>query len=86
MACTVERQATSLEKHTKLRCQLCGAEGTEECRAKQCALVKLSFELSLVCGTREVEVLESYKQGADMSRNIFHIFRVYIFIFQTLYI
>ena len=30
-ACTAERQATSLEKHTKLRCQLCGAEGAEEC-------------------------------------------------------
>ena len=27
------------------------------------AIVKLAFELSLVCETREVEVLESYEQG-----------------------
>ena len=32
------------------------------------AMVKLAFELSLVCETREVEVLESYEQGADTSR------------------
>ena len=33
------------------------------------AVVKLSFKLSLcVCETREVEVLESYEQGADSSR------------------
>ena len=32
------------------------------------AVVKLAFELSLVCETREVEVLESYEQGADTSR------------------
>ena len=30
-------------------------------------MVKLAFELSLVCDTREVEVLESYEQGADTS-------------------
>ena len=32
------------------------------------AMVKLAFELSLVCETREVELLESYEQGADASR------------------
>ena len=32
------------------------------------AMVKLAFELSLVCETREVEVLESYEHGADTSR------------------
>ena len=32
------------------------------------AMVKLAFKLSLVCETREVEVLESYEQGADRSR------------------
>ena len=31
MARTAERQATSPEKNTKVRCQFCGAEGTEEC-------------------------------------------------------
>ena len=31
------------------------------------AMVKLAFELSLVCETREAEMLESYEQGADMS-------------------
>ena len=32
------------------------------------AVMMLAFELSLVCETREVEVLESYEQGADTSR------------------
>ena len=32
------------------------------------AMVKLAFELSLVCETREVEVLDSYERGADTSR------------------
>ena len=32
------------------------------------AMVKLAFELSLVCETREVEMLESYEQVADTSR------------------
>ena len=32
------------------------------------AMVKLAFTLSLVCETREVEVLESHEQGADTSR------------------
>ena len=31
------------------------------------AVVKLAFELSLVCETRDVEVLESNEQGADTS-------------------
>ena len=31
-------------------------------------MVKLAFELSLVCETREVEALESYEQGTDTSR------------------
>ena len=31
-------------------------------------MVKLAFKLSLVCETREVEVLESCEQGADTSR------------------
>ena len=31
------------------------------------AVVKLVFELSLVCKTREVEVLEFYEQGEDTS-------------------
>ena len=30
-------------------------------------MVKLAFELSLVCETREVEALESCEQGADTS-------------------
>ena len=32
------------------------------------AMVKLAFESSLVCETREVEVLESCEQSADTSR------------------
>ena len=32
------------------------------------ALLKLAFELSLVCETREVKVLASYEEGADTSR------------------
>ena len=32
------------------------------------AMVKLAFELSLVCETREVEVLKSYEQCAGTSR------------------
>ena len=31
------------------------------------AMVKLAFELSLVSERREVDVLESYEQGADTS-------------------
>ena len=31
------------------------------------SMLKLAFELSLVCETREVEVLESYEQDADTS-------------------
>ena len=32
------------------------------------SVVKLAFKLSLVCETREVEVLESYEQGAHTLR------------------
>ena len=32
------------------------------------AMVKLAFELSLVCETREAEMLEFYEHGADTSR------------------
>ena len=35
---------------------------------KTSAVMKLAFELSLVCETREVEVLGSYEQGADTLR------------------
>ena len=31
-------------------------------------MVKLAFELRLVCETREAEMLESCEQGADASR------------------
>ena len=40
-------------------------DGVRSAVEKTSAMVKLAFGLSLVCETREVEVLESYEQGAD---------------------
>ena len=43
----------------------CGVRSAVETTS---AMVKLAFELSLECETREAEVLEFYEQGADTSR------------------
>ena len=67
--CRFDGVIETMEKHTKLRCQSCGPEGVEECvltlRSTACEalwrrhqpMVKLAFALSLVCETREVDVV-----------------------------
>ena len=44
-------------------------DGVRSAMETTSAMVKFALELGLVSETREVEVLESYEQGADTSRS-----------------